>query len=111
MYAFIGYFQEKSEQTGTEIEKIQDLYDAVSDIGKWWGVCSNLYVNEGVMDMLEHSTDSSEKKKRDCLQAFYYSGDATWEKVVNAVAKSPINNKKLADEIARKYIIILKDEL
>ena len=110
MCAFTGYFQQKDEQTGTEIEKSQDLFDAVSDIGKWWGVCSNLYVDEGVMDTLEHSTDSSEKKKRVCLKAFYDSGDATWEKVVKAVAKSPINNKKLADEIAWKYII-RKDEL
>ena len=109
LYAFIGYFQEEDGQTGTKIKKIQDLFDAVSDVGNWCGLCSNLYVDDGVMDRLEHSNDLPEKKKRDCLRAFYDSGDATWEQVVKGVAKSPINNKKLANEIAWKYIVH-KDE-
>lgn len=50
----------------------------------------------------------------DCLQAYFNSGHATWKEVVKAVADYPINNKRVAKIIAKKYNItfnVSKDEL
>ena len=78
-----------------EIESIQDLLQAVKDIGDWKGLCTTLGVEEGVMT-------SPETKKQDCLTAYWNNGEATWTEVVRAVAD---NNKRIAKKIAKKYCV------
>jgi plasmid maintenance system antidote protein VapI len=85
------------------------------EIGNWRGLCTNLGVDEGVMDALIHSTATVDAKKADCLQAYFNSGEATWSDVVKAVAMHPIRNKRVAKRIAKahglSYEVIVKDEL
>ena len=101
--------------TDEEIKKVKDLIQAVKEIGNWRGLCTNLDVNEGVMDSLQHSSDTVDAKKAGCLRAYFNSGEAKWSDVVKAVAMDPINNKRVAKQIAKAhglhYEAIVKDEL
>ena len=86
----------------------------MKDIGDWRGLCTNLKVDEGTMDRLIHSSDRAEAKLNDCLKAYLKGGEATWTEVVRAVAMPPINNKRVAKKIAKKYGVDfdkVKDEL
>lgn len=90
--------------TNTEIEAFYDLYHAVKVISDWWSLYLNLKVDSTTMNLLKFSMESAEVKKRECLQAFWNTGEATWEDVVKAVAEYPINNKWVAKTIiAQKY--------
>ena len=80
------------------------------------GLCWNLDVGEGIMDHLKHSDYvTPETKKRDCLQAYWKSGDVTWETVIHAIVDKPIGNIRLAKRIADDYKILYscanRDEL
>ena len=87
---------------------------AVQNIGDWRGLCTNLKVDEGTMNILLHSNDRTEAKKEECLQAYFDTGDATWNDVVRAVSMHPIKNKRLAKKIAKDHGVDfdrIKDEL
>ena len=75
----------------------------MKDIGNWRGLCTNLRVDEGIMDRLINSADHDEAKKLECLTAYWNGGKATWTEVIQAVAMTPINNKRIANDIAKKY--------
>lgn len=58
------------------------------------------------MNELRHSNARIKKKKRECLQAYFDTGEANWNDVTEAIKKSPINNNRL--NIAEEH---LRDEL
>ena len=91
----------------TKIKDSNQLYQAVAEIGDWVGLCSNLGVNEAKMNELQHSSGDNEKKKRECLQAYFDTGRAYWEEVVRAISNHPISNKRLASKIVEKYQSLL----
>ena len=78
----------------------------MKDIGNWKGLCRNLRVNEGIIDGLIHSGDHHQINKEECLTTYWNTGEATWTQVVQAVAKAPINNKRIAKMIAKKYGVV-----
>ena len=100
---------------GDDIQKLKDLIQAVKEIGNWRGLCTNLGVTEGVMDTLKYSGDTVDAKKADCLQAYFNGGRAKWSDVVKAVTMHPINNIRVAEQIAEdhglSYSNVMKDEL
>lgn len=77
----------------------------MAEVGNWQGLCENLNVNKGLMNMLRYSSEHSYYKKSDCLKAYFNQDEAIWEEVVLAVAQYPVNNTELARNIAQKYII------
>ena len=85
------------------IKEIQDLIQAVKDVGNWRALCMNLRVNEGKMDSLVYAAGREETKKTECLQAYFDEGDAKWSDVVKAVARHPVNKKLIAKKIARTH--------
>ena len=101
--------------TDEEINKPNDLIQAVKDIGDWRGLCTNLGVSEGEMDALVHSTGTVHAKKADCLKAYWNQGEAKWSDVVRAVAMHPINIRRIAKKIAEAHGLnfdeIMRDEL
>ena len=95
---------------------IQDLLQAVEDIGNWRGLCTNFRVDEGIMNKLIYSSAHSDTIKQDCLTAYWNHGEDTWTEVIKAVYMAPINNQRVAKRIAKKYGVdfdkaIRKDEL
>jgi hypothetical protein len=48
------------------------------------------------MNELKYSNEGIGEKKRDCLRAYFDTGEAYWEEVVRAVIKHPISNKRVA---------------
>lgn len=100
---------------GDDIQKLNDLIQAVQEIGDWQGLCTNLGVNEGKIDSLIHSTATVDTKKAGCLRAYFNGGEAKWSNVIKAVAMHPINNIRVAKQIAEdhglSYNNVMKDEL
>ena len=94
---------------------MNNLIQAVKDIGNWHGLCTNLGVSEGVIDTLIYSATTVDIKKADCLRAYFNSGEANWGDVVKAVTMHPIRNKRVAKVIAETYGLdynkIVKEEL
>ena len=94
---------------------MNDLIQAVKDIGNWRGLCTNLGVSEGVIDTLKYSPIAEDMKMIDCLQAYFNDGEANWGDVVKAVAMHPISKKRVAKQIAithgLDYNNIVKEEL
>ena len=88
----------------TTIQDSHKLHQAVAEIGNWRGLCENLKVDRGTMDMLKYSNDQPEYKKSDCLNAYFDKGDAVWEEVVLAVAQHPVDEVDIARNIANKYL-------
>ena len=82
---------------------------AVAEIGDWESLCENLEVPQPTMNRLRFSNIQDERKKSECLQAYFKLGKACWEEVVKVVADHPFYNKRLAKDIASKYGV--KDEL
>ncbi len=97
------------------INSFKELNKAVSDIGDWYGLCSNLDVERGLLSELQHSNEHFSSKKIQCLEAYYDQGEATWEGLISAVSDHPIRNKRVAKELADKHGIdfknLIKDEL
>ena len=62
-----------------------------------------LKVDDGTMNMLRYSESDNRVKKRECLEAYWNSGEAYWEDVVRAVVSYPIKNKRVAKEIVERY--------
>ena len=81
----------------------------MAKIGDWKSLCECLEVPEEVINKIFHSNEQVERKKSECLEAYFDSGKACWEKVVKVVADYPFHNKRLANEIASTYGA--KDEL
>ena len=95
--------------TYTPIESRMELHEALTDIGDWYTLCFNLGVSEATLTTLHDSikdyTMSLQKRKRQCLDAFFDHGgyDVSWEQVIRAVSEYPISNKRLAQNIRHKY--------
>ena len=89
------------------ISKTQELEMAVAEIGNWESLCENLGVPKPVMNRLRSSNKQDERKKSECLQAYFNLGEVCWEEVVKVVENHPFHNERLAKIIASKY----KDEL
>ena len=97
--------------TGNDIRKLNDLIQAVEDVGDWKGLCRNLDVDEGTMDtLIKNPSSPPNELKAECLTVYFNSGKARWSKVVQAVARFPIKNRKLARKIAKDHGIPFKDE-
>ena len=109
VYSYLAYTLDD------EVQNLNDLIQAVKGIGDWQALCTNLGVNDGVIETLIHSTTTVDTKKADCLRAYFNDGEANWGDVVKAVAMSPIRNKRVAKRIAKTYDLdynnIIKEEL
>lgn len=93
----------------------QELEKAVAEIGNWKALCENLRVNKAMLEKLHYMRDTdSTIKKSECLEAYFNTGKACWEQVVEVVADYPFFNRRIAKKIAKKYDIdyssIVKDE-
>ena len=88
----------------SSIDDYRILHRSLETIGDWWNLCDNLEVDEGTMNTLYNSHGQPEVKKRQCLKAYVDSGEASWEEVVIAVARSPFKNKVLAKSIAKRHL-------
>ena len=99
----------------TSISKKQELDKAVAEIGDWEALCEHLGTPQSKLKELRFSTMDIRTKKRRCLEAYLDTGKACWEHVVKVVAEYPIENKRLAKEIADThgidYSVIVKEEL
>ena len=82
----------------TRIDKFNDLRQSVETIGDWQSLCRNLDVD---LEDILHDRDHSKDK---CLQSYFNSDEAYWEEVVMAVVRPPLKNKRVAKEIAKKYL-------
>ena len=91
------------------ISKTQELEKAVAEIGDWETLCDYLEVPKSVINRLRFSNKQDQRKKSECLEAYFKSGKACWEDIVKVVADHPFNNKILAKRIASTYGV--KDEL
>ena len=101
-----AYCQTLHMKSKTPISRFNKLYHAVANVGDWEGLCLNLDVDEAKMDHLKHSNFvGPESKKRDCLKAYWNTGEAIWETVIQAVAAYPITNVELAKKIANSHNI------
>ena len=43
-------------------------------------------------------------KKNECLQSYFDSDEGSWEEMVIAVARHPINKKRIAKDIAEQHL-------
>ena len=86
-----------------QIQSNQDLYKSLAEIGWWEALCENLGVEAAILNNLRYAQMKDEKKKRECLQAFYNQGDVCWESVVKVVKDDPFYNRVLAKRIAERY--------
>ena len=91
------------------ISTTQELEKAVAEIGDWESLCDYLEVPKAVINELHHSSKQDNRKKSECLKAYFNSGEVCWEEVVKVVADHPFYNKRLAIKIAAKHGV--KDEL
>ena len=102
----MNYCDEVRKEEFLECSRIKDvglLNFEVADIGFWEGLCMNLGVDRSLMNELKHSNKEDKIKKTECLQAYIDSGEAYWEKVVKAISNYPIDNKRIASQIAERY--------
>ena len=53
------------------------------------------------MNVLRASGEKIEDKKRECLQAYFDTGEAYWEEVVRAIIEHPVYKKRVADKIVK----------
>ena len=99
----------------TRISKKQELDKAVAEIGDWEALCEHLGTPQTKLNELRFSAMDVRTKKSRCLKAYLDTGKACWEHVVKVVAEYPIENKRLAKEIADTHGIdysgIVKEEL
>lgn len=87
-----------------DIHDINQLQEAVKEIGDWRSLCMNLGVDSAIMDELIHAQNKLDKaKKADCLQAYIDSGEAHWCKVADAVSKYPVNKRRIGNIIRKEY--------
>ena len=97
------------------IKTKQELEKAVAEIGQWEALCGHLGTPEAVLSELRHSQMETREKKSRCLEAYYNTGKACWERVVKVVAEFPIQIKKIAEQIAHDhgihYSSVVIDEL
>ena len=85
------------------ISDLNELYDILAEIDNWEGLCRNLQVDVAILDELRNSDGLTSDNKEKCLLTYFKMGNATWERVVEAVANYPISNTILAKQIAMKY--------
>ncbi len=86
------------------VTSVKELYLMLEDIGNWEALCLNLGVQGSVIDELRHSRLEVSVMKLRCIEAYFNSGEATWEDVVLAVTLYPIMNTKVANKITQKYL-------
>ena len=90
------------------IESQNDLFSATNEVGNWVSLCTNLGVNDAIMNRLKYSTREDILKKHECLTNYFRNSQPRWNDVVMVVAESPIDNISLACKIAKKYMLIDK---
>ena len=89
----------------TTIQDIKKLREAILEpIGSWQMLCESLGVKEGIIDEIRYSVEQPVIKKSNCLAAYYKNGEATWEEVILAVARYPLNNLNLAKKLAHDHL-------
>ena len=82
------------------VQVLKGLHKELSMIGDWEGLCGNLGVVKSVMEELRYSYEMALSSKRArCLEAYDDSGEAVWEKVVEALCKLSSPKKKQAQNI------------
>ena len=102
-YAYIYTYLVKEPKNYNEISEFNELYQELTEIGDWDGLCMNLQVDMAVQNSLRMSDGRIEDKKRECLRAYFYGGSATWEGVIAAILQHPINKRKIAKGIAERH--------
>ena len=78
-------------------------------------LCTNLGVDDGIMETRPLHYTTVNTKKADCLRAYFNDGKANWANIVKAVTMHPTSNKRVAKQIAKTYGLdynnIVKEEL
>ena len=96
------------------ITELQELDNAVSEIGEWEILCEYLGVPKAVLIELRSMINTENRvKKHRCLEAYINTDKACWETVVEVIANS-FHNTRVAKEIARDHmhgVGYSKDEL
>ena len=92
-----------SEPKCHKIESKKELREAVSEIGNWFELGSNLAVKEATMNGLKNSLKQDTFKKTECLSAYVDQGEACWEEVVKVLSEHPFFNNRVASVIWEKY--------
>ena len=85
------------------ISKSQELERAVAEVGNWESLCDQLEVPKAVLNDLRFANMENIVKKNRCLEAYINTGNACWETVVRVVASHPIQNPRVAMEIAAEH--------
>ena len=93
----------------TSISKKQELDKAVAEVGDWEAICEHIGTPQTKLMELRFSEMDVRTKKSRCLEAYLDTGRACWEHVVKVVAEYPIENKRLAKEIADTHGIVYSD--
>ena len=88
------------------IEVKLDLFSALAGIGDWLNLCLFLGVSDGDINNIKFSDKGVTTKRQECLEHYFNNNNPDWGKVVTVVARQPISNKKLACQIAKKYMHI-----
>ena len=105
-YAAVGQDKPKysPQSNHHKIKKFSDLKHAVWNVSKedWEVFCRMLNVDEATVTDLKR-WESNVAKREFCLRDYLQYGVATWENILQVVAKSPLYQVATAKEIGRKY--------
>ena len=88
----------------TKINDYLVLRRSVEKIGNWQGLCTNLELSETEYNRIMNEGYMEQQKKEECLRSYIKSDEDSWEEVVIAVARPPINNRRLARTIANDHL-------
>ena len=66
----------KESNNYNEISEFNELYQELTEIADWDGLCMNLQVDMATQNLLRMSSGRNEDKKRECLRAYFYGGNA-----------------------------------
>ena len=112
-YAIMGWNNPASNLVQPDHHKIEKFDDLTATLSKnirheaWKTLCRQLKVDEPTLKDLEQhykfKTDTG--KWKTCLRDFFVYGEATWERVIQAVASDPLNQVALGEHIAEKHSI------
>ena len=93
-----------SDQDVHPVTSVKALFSMLEDIGNWEALCVNLGIRSGLIDELRHSRLEVSVMKLRCIEAYFNTGEATWEDVVLAVTLYPIMNTMVANRITQKHL-------
>ena len=109
LYKHTHHFSNYTDDGRYPIKNKLHLFAALSEVGNWESLCTNLGVSDSLMEALRFSDKNNMLKKEECLKHFY-NDDPDWGHVVNTVAEFPISNPTLACKIAKKFMDMDKKE-